>query len=81
MLTLQKSDVALVNGPASGMFLDIDVLSCDRATRVILVEDGKQSSSHVLIWRSRRVTTGHNGDDGRGNFAGFLSRHQRIGTR
>jgi hypothetical protein len=27
------------------------------------------------------VTTGHNRDDGRSYFAGFLLRHQRIGTR
>jgi hypothetical protein len=27
------------------------------------------------------VTTGHNGDDGRSYFSGFLLRHQRIGTR
>jgi hypothetical protein len=24
-----------------------------------------------IVRRSRRVTTGHNGDDGRGHFAGF----------
>src|SRR3569623_1520509 len=29
----------------------------------------------------RRVTTGHNGDDGRSYFSGFLLRQQRIGTR
>lgn len=27
------------------------------------------------------MTTGQNGDDGRGGFAGFSSRQQRIGTR
>ena len=29
----------------------------------------------------RRLTTGHNGDDGRSYFSGFLLRQQRIGTR
>jgi hypothetical protein len=28
-----------------------------------------------------RVSTGHNREDGRGHFAGFCPRHQRIGTR
>ena len=31
--------------------------------------------------RTRRVTTGHNRDDGRSYFSGFLLRQQRIGTR
>jgi hypothetical protein len=35
----------------------------------------------VIIRRIRRVTAGHNGDVGRGDFAGFSSRQQRIGTR
>jgi hypothetical protein len=33
------------------------------------------------LLRRRRVTTGHNGDDGRSYFSGFLLRQQRIGTR
>jgi hypothetical protein len=32
------------------------------------------------LWH-RRVSTGHNGEDGRSHFAGFWLRHQRIGTR
>ncbi|WKA28122.1 hypothetical protein [Bradyrhizobium roseum] len=67
-----------MNDPASGMFRDICHAMRGAAH---LVKNRKQSASSVLMSRSRRVTTGHNGDDGRGNFAGFLSRHQRIGTR
>jgi hypothetical protein len=44
-------------------------------------KDRKHTLARVLMWCSRRVTAGHNGDDERGNFAGFLPRHQRIGTR
>jgi hypothetical protein len=35
----------------------------------------------IVEKNKRRVTTGHNGDDGRSYFSGFLLRHQRIGTR
>jgi len=64
------------------MFLKIDafVLGAFR-TDIFFGKDRKQTLARVLMRCSRRVTTGHNGDDGRGSFAGFLSRHQRIGTR
>ena len=67
------------------MFQEIDalVLRASRtcSTDVFFGKDRKQMPARVLMQCSRRVTTGHNGDDGRGNFAGFLSRHQRICTR
>jgi hypothetical protein len=44
-------------------------------------EATKPDQALDIVRSSRRVTTGHNGDDGRGHFAGFWPRHQRIGTR
>lgn len=44
---------------------------------------GSERNQYELGWLvlQRRVTTGHNGDDGRSYFSGFLLRQQRIGTR
>jgi hypothetical protein len=63
------------------MFLDIGVFVCAHIAQGHLEKIGKQTSTRGLMRCLRRVTTGHNGDDERGSFAGFLSRHQRIGTR
>ena len=64
------------------MFQQVDAfVRCTSRADVLFGKDRKQIPARALMQCSRRVTTGHNGDDGRGNFAGFLSRHQRIGTR
>jgi hypothetical protein len=44
-------------------------------------QSGERKTAVGVSSKHCRVSTGHNGDDGRGHFAGFWSRQQRMGTR
>ena len=47
----------------------------------VSVNSPAEPNIESIVDTQRRVTTGHNGDDGRSYFSGFLLRQQGIGTR